>query len=139
MLTRRALFVLRLRGFVPSTVRGWALAVLWVVFVASVAALAVAPSAVGEWVALGVNVGVLALDPAAFWMLGGILPPWRRLGTAGRVGVVVLFMLAWPVPLVRLIQLTRAANVERQHRIADAPAHIRQLERDLGMNRPQEP
>lgn len=144
MLTRRALRVARLRGWLPSTFKGWALVIVALAYIASIIGNSIINGA-GDGVVLGVNVALIVLDARAWASLGGLVT-WSRLGTWARIGLVLLLCTGWIVPGIVLWRLAvrahRAQVAAWQAEQAARPARIAALERDLGMtslDRPQPP
>jgi hypothetical protein len=133
MLTRRALFMAQLRGWLPATWRGWAQIVLWLAYL--VAALAALVYAQPPWGLLVVNVAVMALWWRSYWTWSGRLH-WRAMGTWARVGVAVAYLLLAVTPAIVLLDASHASWHARQQAIRQRPEQIWRLERELRMGGP---
>jgi hypothetical protein len=128
MLTRRALAILRLRGYWPTSVRGYLLLALCGAYVASLVLWLGPPEWV--WGLLLVNVALMLYDWHAYATLGGLVRRWN----GGRIALLVLLALVqFVMPGIVLVRLVGQALAARQREIAAHGEHIRQLEHDLGM------
>ena len=79
---------------------------------------------VGASIVLAVSVALLLLDARAFVTLA--LP-----GDVGRIGMVLLLCAGWITPPLVLRPLITAANRQRLAMLAQRPAPIVQLEREV--------
>jgi hypothetical protein len=140
MLTKRALYVARMRGYVPSGWRGWLLVPTVPAYLASIVAGFVVAGDAGASVSAALIVAVtaacLALDWRGFLTLGGHIT-WRRPGW--RWLFVLAYLALFIAPAVVLWQQVRAANQARRAAIAARPQQIAQLERSLGLDGPPPP
>lgn len=132
MLTRRALAISRMRGWVPSTWRGWALVALIVAWLAGfIASQLTNGSALSGWLLIGSTVGCLAVDARAFVTLGGRLH-WRRMPMWARIGLAVLYV-GCLMPAVYAVTSARDGRRAYRQGITARAQRIAQLERELGL------
>lgn len=138
MLTRRALALARLRGWAPTTPRGWALFALAALYAAAVLVAAVWSADVGAGLVFATNAGCLGLGGRDFLTLAGRLH-WRRYGPWARVGLVCCYLAGWVMSPAWLGLVADDALRTRRAEMAARPARIAALERELGLAHPPDP
>jgi hypothetical protein len=130
-LHRRALFILRLRGLIPTELRTWWLLGLAAAYIFGVL-VALASDGTLAWPLLLVNVGVMAFDWSGYWTLGHRVT-WARAGCLGGAWLVCVLLTGLVAPACVLVDVLRDTWRARQREMASRPTHIRALERELGL------
>jgi hypothetical protein len=131
MITKRALYLARMRGYVPRTWRGWALVACGALYLVALVA-SLSSQDTGATIVLVVN-GALAVTN---WRAYTSWTHWRQRGTWARVGIVTLYLLGWVVPVIVFWTAARDARISVRAEIAQRTARIAALERELGLDGP---